>query len=88
MLEGLHCFSRSDCDGTGMVAPILEVEHGDGGTCSITGGPVYRGASLPQLRGHYFYSDYCGGISAAFSSQMVLQPSFETGPIRSESPVR
>ena len=61
ILEGLHCFSTSDCDGTGMVAPILEVEHGDGGTCSITGGPVYRGAALPQLRGHYFYSDYCGG---------------------------
>ena len=61
VLEGLHCFSASDCDGTGMVVPILEVEHGDGGTCSITGGPVYRGASLPQLHGHYFYSDYCGG---------------------------
>jgi len=61
VLEGLHCFGTSDCDGTGMVAPILEVEHGDGGTCSITGGPVYRGASLPQLHGHYFYSDYCGG---------------------------
>ena len=61
VLEGLHCFNTSDCDGTGMVAPILEVEHGDGGTCSITGGPVYRGTSLPQLRGHYFYSDYCGG---------------------------
>jgi glucose/arabinose dehydrogenase len=61
VLEGLHCYSTSDCDGTGMVAPILEVEHGDGGTCSITGGPVYRGAALPQLRGHYFYSDYCGG---------------------------
>ena len=30
-------------------------------TCSITGGPVYRGESLPQLVGHYFYSDYCGG---------------------------
>ena len=33
-----------------MVAPILEVEHGDGGTCSITGGPVYRGAFLPAAR--------------------------------------
>ena len=43
------------------MVPILEVEHVDGGTCSITGGPVYRGASLPQLQGHYFYSDYCGG---------------------------
>jgi hypothetical protein len=61
VLEGLHCFSTSDCDGTGLVAPILELEHGDGGTCSITGGPVYRGGSLPQLHGHYFYSDYCGG---------------------------
>jgi glucose/arabinose dehydrogenase len=61
VVEGLHCFSTSDCDGTGMVAPIIEVEHGDGATCSITGGPVYRGASLPQLHGHYFYSDYCGG---------------------------
>ncbi|HWL48447.1 MAG TPA: PQQ-dependent sugar dehydrogenase [Acidimicrobiia bacterium] len=61
ILEGLNCFSTSNCDGTGMVAPVLEVEHGDAGTCSITGGPVYRGASLPQLEGHYFYSDYCGG---------------------------
>jgi hypothetical protein len=61
ILEGLNCFSSSNCDGTGMIAPVLEVEHGDAGTCSITGGPVYRGASLPQLEGHYFYSDYCGG---------------------------
>jgi glucose/arabinose dehydrogenase len=61
VLEGLNCFSSSDCDGTGMVAPVVEVEHGDAGTCSITGGPVYRGAVLPQLGGHYFYSDYCGG---------------------------
>jgi glucose/arabinose dehydrogenase len=61
ILEGLHCFSSPDCDGSGLVAPILEVEHGDGGTCSITGGIVYRGPSFPQLDGHYFYSDYCGG---------------------------
>lgn len=61
IVEGLHCFSSSDCDGSGFVAPILEVEHGDGGTCSITGGIVYRGQSLPQLGGHYLYSDYCGG---------------------------
>ena len=61
VLEGLNCFSDADCDGTGMVTPVLEVEHGDAGTCSITGGPVYRGESLPQLDGHYFYSDYCGG---------------------------
>jgi hypothetical protein len=28
----------------------------------VTGGYVYRGAALPQLRGHYFYGDYCRGI--------------------------
>ena len=61
ILEGLNCFSAPNCDGTGMVAPVLEVEHGDAGTCSITGGLVYRGASVPQVEGHYFYSDYCGG---------------------------
>jgi glucose/arabinose dehydrogenase len=66
ILEGLNCFSSSNCDGTGMVAPVLEVEHGDGGTCSITGGPVYRGALLPQLEGHYFHSDYCGGYLRSF----------------------
>ena len=66
ILEGMNCFISSDCDGTGMVAPVLEVEHGDAGTCSITGGPVYGGASLPQLVGHYFYSDYCGGYLRSF----------------------
>jgi glucose/arabinose dehydrogenase len=66
VLEGLNCFSSSVCDGTGMVAPVVEVEHGDADTCSITGGPVYRGAVLPQLGGHYFYSDYCGGYLRSF----------------------
>jgi glucose/arabinose dehydrogenase len=61
IFEGLHCFSSPGCDGAGLVAPIHEVEHGDAGTCSITGGVVYRGAAIPQLDGHYFYSDYCGG---------------------------
>jgi glucose/arabinose dehydrogenase len=61
ILEGLHCFSTPDCDGAGMVPPVHEVEHGDAGTCSITGGIVYRGPAMPQLHGHYFYSDYCGG---------------------------
>ncbi|HEX5696178.1 MAG TPA: PQQ-dependent sugar dehydrogenase, partial [Acidimicrobiia bacterium] len=59
--EGLHCYDAPICEGEGMVAPILEIRHGEAGTCSITGGVVYRGAAIPQLQGHYFYSDYCGG---------------------------
>ncbi len=60
LFEGLHCY-LSDCNETGLVAPVHEVEHGDDGTCSITGGIVYRGSAFPQLAGHYFFSDYCGG---------------------------
>ncbi|HSJ82546.1 MAG TPA: PQQ-dependent sugar dehydrogenase [Acidimicrobiia bacterium] len=66
IFEGLHCFSTPDCDGAGLVTPVIEVEHGDAGTCSITGGVVYRGPSIPQLDGHYFYSDYCGGYLRSF----------------------
>ena len=29
--------------------------------CSITGGFVYRGCSMPTMRGTYFFSDYCTG---------------------------
>ena len=66
IVEGRHCYATADCDGEGLVAPVLEVEHGDAGTCSITGGVVYRGAAIPQLDGHYFYSDYCGGYLRSF----------------------
>jgi glucose/arabinose dehydrogenase len=65
--EGLHCFRPSSgCDTTGIILPVIEVEHGDAGTCSITGGLVYRGTAIPELDGHYFYSDYCGGYLRSF----------------------
>lgn len=65
--EGLHCFSpRSGCDVEGLTLPVVEVEHGDAGTCSITGGVVYRGSVIPELDGHYLYSDYCGGWLRSF----------------------
>lgn len=66
--EGLHCFNpSSDCDTDGLTLPVIEVAHGDGGTCSITGGIVYRGAAIPEIVGHYFYSDYCGGYLRSFT---------------------
>ena len=27
---------------------------------------VYRGEAIPELTGHYFYSDYCGGYLRSF----------------------
>jgi hypothetical protein len=65
--EGLHCFEPpTDCDADGLTMPVVEVAHGDAGTCSITGGVVYRGSAIPELTGHYLYSDYCGGWLRSF----------------------
>lgn len=63
-MEGSHCYDAPSCDRTGLTLPVLEYGHDQG--CSITGGMVYRGAAMPQLRGTYFYSDYCGGWLRSF----------------------
>lgn len=56
--EGADCF-KGPCDAAGMIAPVVVYGHDEG--CSITGGFVYRGSAIPELAGHYFYGDYCGG---------------------------
>ena len=60
--EGLHCYQSPDCDTSGLTMPIVEVERGDGGACSITGGVVYRGSEIPELDGRFLFSDFCGGF--------------------------
>ena len=42
-----------------LVFPVHAYDHD--GRCSITGGFAYRGSRLPQLRGRYFFGDYCSG---------------------------
>jgi len=65
--EGLSCFKPSSgCDVSGLTLPQVEVPLGEAGACAITGGIVYRGASIPELVGHYFYSDFCGGYLRSF----------------------
>ena len=64
VMEGSECFQDDDCDGTGLALPVIEYDHGDG--CSVTGGFVYRGNALPELQGHYFYSDFCSGFVRSF----------------------
>ena len=74
--EGLHCFSPSSgCDVSEVTLPVVEVAHGDAGTCSITGGVVYRGAEIPELDGVYLFSDFCGGYVRGFP---VTDPSAVT----------
>ena len=54
-VEGTHEFEGDNP--AGAVLPIHEYSHDDG--CSITGGFVYRGDDLPELRGAYLFADYC-----------------------------
>lgn len=64
--EGLDCF-HGPCDTGDTIAPAVVYEHSEG--CSITGGYVYRGTAIPELTGHYFYGDYCGGWIRSLSPE-------------------
>ena len=58
-MEGSHCYQRG-CDPELYTKPVAEYHHSNGG-CSITGGYVYRGEVLSDLKGSYIYADYCSG---------------------------
>jgi glucose/arabinose dehydrogenase len=55
--EGLHPFGVRGADvRKDLIEPIWEYHHDVGK--SITGGMVYRGQRLAELRGSYLYADY------------------------------
>jgi glucose/arabinose dehydrogenase len=59
-LEGTLCYRPSiGCAQGGLAAPLVTFAHDP--ACAVTGGYVYRGKRTPELRGTYFYGDYCGG---------------------------
>ena len=65
VVEGTLCYRPgSGCNKSGLTAPIASYTHGP--ACSLTGGYVYRGKNIPDLRGTYFYGDYCGGWVRGF----------------------
>lgn len=55
--EGRSKFSSTKLGPGRLVGPVATYPHGPG--CSITGGFVYRGPSIPDLDGRYLFSDYC-----------------------------
>ncbi|WP_208027664.1 PQQ-dependent sugar dehydrogenase [Rhabdothermincola sediminis] len=57
--EGTHSFRGDPPEG--LVDPIFEYDHSDG-SCSITGGYVYRGTAIPGLAGAYVFGDYCRAV--------------------------
>ena len=59
--EGLHPYNTAGCGpASAYDAPIFEYQH-TGGSCSVTGGYVYRGADSELLNGVYLGIDYCSG---------------------------
>ena len=57
--EGFASYEPSGCPASGFVAPRAVYGHDEG--CSVTGGYVYRGPSMPELDGWYVYGDFCSG---------------------------
>ena len=58
LLEGTARLKGTNPEGG--ILPIFEYGREDG-SCSVTGGYVYRGAKVASLRGVYVYGDACSG---------------------------
>lgn len=64
--EGPNAFNTTGCGPqSSMTFPVYSYNHGSG--CSITGGYVYRGCTMPELQGTYFFADYCSNSIWSFS---------------------
>jgi hypothetical protein len=68
--EGDHCPNPSclpggPCGIPDYVPPVLEYQQGQS-ECAVTGGVTYRGCRMPDLRGTYFYSDFCAAFLRTF----------------------
>jgi glucose/arabinose dehydrogenase len=59
--EGRSRYESKEPSQGRLVFPIAVYRNGAEG-CSVTGGFVYRGRSVPAARGRYFYGDFCSGI--------------------------
>ncbi len=82
-MEGPVCFKpNTGCNQDGLILPRASYSH-DGGSCSITGGYVYHGASMPELDGWYIYGDFCSkkvwALNTADASDPVLLTTSGTG---------
>ena len=61
LMEGSACFNpQANCNDGSLVLPVHEYGH-SAGRCSISGGYVYRGATIPSEEGSYFFADWCSG---------------------------
>lgn len=89
-MEGSHCYKPAQgCETAGKVLPVAEYAHDGDDSASITGGPVYRGAAIPELEGVPLFADVYSGtvyglfpdpVSGAFLTEEVI-PNSGTLPV-------
>lgn len=60
IMEGNFCGPEL-CTPPGITLPILTLGHEGTPYCAITGGEVYRGCAIEDLRGTYFFGEFCSG---------------------------
>ena len=85
--EGFECYNAANCDDQGMTDPVHVYQTHVEGTCSISGGYVYRGGNYPGLSGLYIYGDYCNGKiwglkseAGGWMNQLLLDTSLSISP--------
>ncbi|TXE06460.1 PQQ-dependent sugar dehydrogenase [Algoriphagus aquimarinus] len=84
-MEGFHCFNSPDCDRNGLELPVWEYDRSQG-DISITGGFVYHGAALKELKGLYIYADYVSGRIWSLDTTDPQQP-INTELLNSDFPI-
>ena len=70
--EGSYLFGNISSD-VPVIDPLWEYDHQVGK--SITGGPVVRGSTIPELEGRYLYGDFVSGRMWALGVQDSSDPS-------------
>jgi uncharacterized repeat protein (TIGR03806 family) len=72
IVEGTECYQATNCNIEDFIAPVLTYPQTVGK--SITGGAVYRGASVPSLYGKYVYADYVTKLVFAWEKDATPPP--------------
>ncbi|MCW5767479.1 MAG: PQQ-dependent sugar dehydrogenase [Phycisphaeraceae bacterium] len=85
--EGNNAFNTTGCaSASTMKFPIHVYNHStDGFSCSVTGGYVYRGP-ICDLRGTYFFADYCSNRIKSFRYNGVSVTEFTDRTVQLDPP--
>jgi glucose/arabinose dehydrogenase len=84
--EGNLKFNFNGCDeNRNYVKPVhTYTTNSAGDGCSVTGGFVYQGSTIPQFKGNYLFGDFCTGniwmLNKGISGEYTRQKIYKIGP--------